>query len=79
MILATLLGMVQDGSIIRFVGMAHQYFMKVCDRNGIGGVVNLRTGLYTPISKIGTDWGEKVFVVAESVSEFFLEKFQNQY
>lgn len=34
------IGSVQDGAIVRFPHSAYEY-MKVCDKNGIGGVVRL--------------------------------------
>lgn len=36
---------VRDGSIVRFPNSAYEY-MKVCDSNGIGGVVRLTQGEY---------------------------------
>lgn len=39
------IGSIKDGTIFHFLNSVYDY-MKVCDRNGIGGVVNLSTGLY---------------------------------
>lgn len=39
------IGSIKDGTIFHFPNSVYDY-MKVCDRNGIGGVVNLSTGLY---------------------------------
>lgn len=39
------IGSIKDGIIFHFPNSVYDY-MKVCDRNGIGGVVNLSTGLY---------------------------------
>ena len=36
---------VQDGAIVHFPHSAYEY-MKVCDKNGIGGVVRLSYGEY---------------------------------
>lgn len=45
------IGFVKDGTIFHFSNSVYDY-MKVCDRNGIGGVVNLSTGLYIPTSEL---------------------------
>ena len=39
------IGSVQDGAIVHFPHSAYEY-MKVCDKNGIGGVVRLFYGEY---------------------------------
>lgn len=39
------IGSVQDGAIVHFPHSAYEY-MKVCDKNGIGGVVRLSYGEY---------------------------------
>lgn len=39
------IGSVKEGTIFHFTNSVY-YYMKVCDRNGVGGVVNLSTGLY---------------------------------
>lgn len=39
---------VKDGTIVRFPLSAYEY-MKVCDKNGIGGVVDLFHGKYINI------------------------------
>ena len=36
---------VKDGTIVHFPNSAYEY-MKVCDKNGIGGVVRLLSGEY---------------------------------
>ena len=42
------IGSVQDGAIVHFPHSAYEY-MKVCDKNGIGGVVRLLYGEYINI------------------------------
>lgn len=42
---------IKDGTIFRFPDSVYDY-MKVCGRNGVGGVVNLSTGLYIPTSEL---------------------------
>ena len=42
---------IPDGTLIRFPNSATLY-MKVCGRNGIGGVVNLDNGKYTKTSDL---------------------------
>lgn len=44
-------GFINEGTILHFPNSAYDY-MKVCDRNGIGGVVNLSTGLYISTSNL---------------------------
>ena len=39
------IGSVKDGAIVRFPHSVYEY-MKVCDRNGVGGVVRLFNGEY---------------------------------
>ena len=39
------IGSVQEGAIVHFPHSAYEY-MKVCDKNGIGGVVRLSYGEY---------------------------------
>lgn len=45
------IGFVKEGAILQFPNSVYDY-MKVCDRNGVGGVVNLSTGLYIPTSEL---------------------------
>lgn len=45
------IGFVKEGTIFHFPNSAYDY-MKVCNRNGIGGVVNLSTGLYISTSEL---------------------------
>ena len=45
------IGVVKEGTIFYFPNSEYEY-MKVCDRNGIGGVVNLSTGLYISTSDL---------------------------
>ena len=45
------IGVVKEGTIFYFPNSGYEY-MKVCDRNGIGGVVNLSTGLYISTSDL---------------------------
>lgn len=42
---------IPDGTLIRFPNSATLY-IKVCDRNGAGGVVNLNNGKYTKTSDL---------------------------
>ena len=45
------IGFVKDDTIFHFPNSAYDY-MKVCSRTGIGGVVNLSTGLYLSTSEL---------------------------
>lgn len=45
------IGFIKEGTILHFPNSAYNY-MKVCDRNGVGGVVNLSTGLYISVSDL---------------------------
>lgn len=45
------IGVVKEGTIFYFPNSEYEY-MKVCDRNGVGGVVNLSTGLYISTSDL---------------------------
>lgn len=45
------IGFIKEGTILHFPNSAYDY-MKVCDRNGVGGVVNLSTGLYISTSDL---------------------------
>lgn len=45
------IGFIKEGTILHFPNSVYDY-MKVCDRNGIGGVVNLSTGLYISTSDL---------------------------
>ena len=45
------IGFIKEGAILYFPNSAYIY-MKVCDRNGVGGVVNLSTGLYISVSEL---------------------------
>lgn len=44
-------GFIKEGTILHFPNSVYDY-MKVCDRNGVGGVVNLSTGLYISTSDL---------------------------
>ena len=44
-------GFIKEGTIFHFPNSVYDY-MKVCDRNGVGGVVNLSTGLYISTSAL---------------------------
>lgn len=44
-------GFIKEGTIFHFPNSVYDY-MKVCDRNGVGGVVNLSTGLYISTSNL---------------------------
>ena len=48
------IGSVQDGAIVHFPHSAYEY-MKVCDKNGIGGVVRLLYGEYINIRDSETE------------------------
>ena len=39
------IGFIKEGTILHFPNSAYDY-MKVCSRNGVGGVVNLSTFLF---------------------------------
>lgn len=45
------IGSIKEGTIFHFTNSVHDY-MKVCDKNGVGGVVNLSTGLYISTSDL---------------------------
>ena len=45
------IGFIKEGTILHFPNSVCDY-MKVCDRNGDGGVVNLSTGLYISTSDL---------------------------
>lgn len=44
-------GFIKEGTILHFPNSVYDY-MKVCDRNGVGGIVNLLTGLYISTSDL---------------------------
>ena len=48
------IGSVQNGAIVHFPHSAYEY-MKVCDKNGIGGVVRLLYGEYINIRDLETE------------------------
>lgn len=61
------LASIPDGSIIQFPHSA-RYYMKVCDENGVGGVVALDNGLYVKTSDLSSCLGlspDEVEIVAE--------------
>lgn len=45
------IGFVKEGTIFHFPNSVYDY-MKVCSREGIGGVINLSTGLYISTSHL---------------------------
>ena len=45
------IGFIKEGTILHFPNSVYDY-MKVCDRNGVGGIVNLSTGLYISTSDL---------------------------
>ena len=45
------IGFIKEGTIIHFPNSVYDY-MKVCGRDGVGGVVNLSTGLYISTSEL---------------------------
>lgn len=61
---------VQDGSIITFNDDLF-YWMKVCDKNGIGGVVRLYGGLYIPVSELKKT---SVKIVAKNLDELYYDE-----
>lgn len=64
-------GFMPDGAVIRFPNSAYWY-LKVCDYDGRGGIVNLKNGQFTPTNKIYSQLGlspEKAIFVANSVWE----------
>lgn len=66
-----------DGAIVRFPG-SKDFFMKTCTRDGIGGVVNLRNGLYVPARDlIRYELGERVTIVAMNLEDFVTDKEEN--
>lgn len=48
------IGSVQDGAIVHFPHSVYEY-MKVCDKNGIGGVVHLLYGRYINIRDLNNE------------------------
>ncbi len=61
-----------DGAIVQFPASAC-FFMKVCGRDGIGGVVNLHNGLYLPVRALEKEGlGEKVAIVAMNLDDFLM-------
>lgn len=67
---ATHISAVRDGSIVNFPNLIDEY-MKVCNgSNGVGGVVNLRTGNYIPVSKFAERGiGVKCYVVYDNLEK----------
>lgn len=64
---------VRDGAIVMFPNSAY-YWIKVCGRDGIGGVVNLAKGLYIPVRDLNKNGlGEKVTVVAKNLDDLLFE------
>jgi len=64
---------VKDGAIIMFPGSV-VYWMKVCSRDGIGGVVNLNNGLYVPVSDlVRYELGLNCYLVADSLDKLLME------
>ena len=47
---------IRDGAVVNFKHSGSDY-LKVCDRNGIGGVVNLATGLYIAVKDLEKYYG----------------------
>ena len=65
---------VKDGSIIEFPTSAY-YYMKVCDRNGQGGIVRLSTGEYLSRAQLLLDGlGEYCKVVADDIEKLLIEE-----
>lgn len=60
------IGTVRDGSVVKLKGSQH-ICMKVCDKNGRGGVVSLG-GLYTSTQDLLSVDG---VVIAENLDEFY--------
>lgn len=62
---------IQDGAIIEFPTSAY-YYMKVCDRDGKGGVVRLSTGEFLDRHQLEIDGlGVNCKVVASDIEKFF--------
>ena len=62
---------VNDGAIVMFKGSA-EFWMKVCDNGGHGGVVKLSNGLYVSISdlwKYGLN--KQAEIVASNLNELY--------
>ena len=62
---------VKDGAIVMFKGST-EFWMKVCDSNGHGGVVKLSSGLYVSISdlwKYGLN--KQAEIIASNLNELY--------
>lgn len=64
------IGTVKDGAIIKLKGN-HHICMKVCDKNGKGGIVHLVGGLYTSTQDLLSPF---CIVIAENLDEFYYQK-----
>ena len=65
-------GFVRDGSVVEFPNSAYLY-MKVCDRNGNGGIVCLATGEYFNRQQLIADGlGEFCKVVASDIEKYIV-------
>lgn len=64
---------VTDGAIVSFPHSAYAY-MKVCDSNGIGGVVRLSTGSYIPTRELEAEGlGLKCHVDFPTIDRMYAE------
>jgi len=66
----THIGHAWDGAIVRFPSSS-DFWMKVCDKDGCGGVVCLRNGLYIPTRKLtDSKLGTYVTICAMNLEDF---------
>lgn len=64
---------IKDGAIIAFPHSAC-YYMKVCDRNGKGGVVRLFRGEYIAVSDLDREGlGTQAKIVADDIDKLYTE------
>ena len=62
---------VQDGAIVHFPHSAYEY-MKVCDKNGIGGVVRLLHGEYINIKDLeAEDLGVMCEIIYDDLDKMY--------
>lgn len=71
-------GSVYDGAIIQFPNST-RYFMKVCNKNGTGGVVDIFKGTYIATSDLPSyDFRESsAIIVARNIEEFYSDFSEN--
>jgi len=62
---------INDGAIVMFKGSA-EFWMKVCDNSGRGGVVKLSNGLYVSISDLWKyGFNKQAEIVASNLNELY--------